>query len=338
VNNKINHQWLLGRRPNGAPRESDFVFHEVALSEPGEGEFLVRIETIAFEPAMRGWMLDRPSYVPPVALGEVMRGYAVGRVIASRHPDFTSGDYVHGLFGWQEYALVGKRSLFQVTKVPPGIPPRLTLGVLGLNGLTAYFGLLDLGQPKAGETVVVSSAAGATGSIVGQIAKLKGCRVIGIAGGAEKCHWVTHVAGFDAAIDYKSDDLRQGLRGHCPQGIDVYFDNVGGETLDAVLEQIALRARIVLCGRISVYNFSELPAGPKNYFCLVTQRGRMEGFIVMDYAPRYQDALQELAGWVMAGQIKYKEDIQEGFENAPRTFLRLFSGQNFGKQLLKISE
>jgi NADPH-dependent curcumin reductase CurA len=333
----MNHQWLLSRRPVGLPKESDFQYHEAPLPEPVAGEFLVRIETLALEPAMRGWMSDRPSYVPAVTLGEVMRGYAVGQVTASNLPEYAIGDHVHGLFGWQEYALVDSPKRFQVRKIPPGIPPTLTLGILGLNGLTAYFGLLDIGQPKAGEAVVISAAAGATGSVAGQIARLKGCRVVGVAGGAEKCRWVREVAGFDTAIDYKSEDLRHSLKQHCPQGIDVYFDNVGGQTLDAVLEQISLRARIVLCGSISLYNSTEPPAGLKNYSRLVAQRGRMEGFIVLDFASRYPEALQELAGWVLSGQIKYKEDIQEGFHNAPHTLLRLFTGENFGKQLLRIA-
>jgi NADPH-dependent curcumin reductase CurA len=282
-------------------------------------------------------MEDRSSYIPPVGIGEVMRAGAVGQVVESRHPGFSAGDFVQGLFGWQEWA-VGGRGLAAGTRLPPGTPLTWPLGVLGITGLTAYFGLLDLGLPKEGETVVVSGAAGATGSVAGQIAKLRGCRVIGIAGGAEKCGWLTGEAGFDAAVDYKAEDVVRRLGELCPDGIDVYFDNVGGAILEAALEHIAERARVVLCGGISAYNEKEPPPGPRNLMNLVTRRGRMEGFIVLDYAPRFAEATAELARWVGEGRIAHREDVQEGIENAPRTLLRLYLGENRGKQILKVGD
>jgi len=266
----------------------------------------------------------------------VMRGVSVGQVIESNHPEYKPGDFVSGMLGWQEYATAGRGAM--VSRLPQGATLTQPLSVLGITGITAYFGLLDVGKPQAGETVVVSGAAGATGSVAGQIAKLKGCRVVGIAGGAAKCRWLVEQAHFDAAIDYRNEDVGKRLRALCPDGVDVFFDNVGGATLDAVLEQIRLRARIVLCGAISGYNAEERPPGPRNYVNLVMQRGRMEGFIVIDYLPRSADAIKDLSTWLKEGRIAYQEDIQEGFENAPRTFLRLFQSENVGKQLLKLTD
>jgi hypothetical protein len=331
----VNRQWLLAARPHGMVKTSDFSLREAPVTPPGDGEMLVRNLYLAFEPAMRGWMEDRPGYIPPVAIGEVMRGMTVGQVIESKLPGFEVGAFVSGMLGWQEYATVGRGAM--VSKVPPGATLTQPLSVLGVTGLTAYFGLLDLGKPQAGETVVVSGAAGATGSVAGQIAKIHGCRVVGIAGGAEKCRWLVERARFDAAIDYRSEDVGERLRALCPQGIDVFFDNVGGATLDAVLEQIRLRARIVLCGAISGYNAEQRPPGPRNYVNLIMQRGRMEGFIVMDYFPRAAEAVKQLAAWVREGRLVTQEDVQKGFENAPRVFLRLFQGDNVGKQLLEIA-
>jgi NADPH-dependent curcumin reductase CurA len=270
-----------------------------------------------------------------VAIGEVMRGGVVAQVVASNDPDFAVGSLVQGMLGWQEYAVTGKG---RVTPIPDGTPPTWPLGVLGITGLTAYFGLLDIGKPASGETVVVSGAAGATGSVAAQIARIHGCRVIGIAGGSEKCAWLTGDARLDAAIDYKSEDVGARLDTLCPDGVDVFFDNVGGDILDAVLARIALRARIVLCGGISGYNEKEPPPGPRNLMNLVRQRGRMEGLIVIDYAARFGEGLSQLAAWVRSGEIAHREDIQEGFENAPQTFLRLFSGKNLGKQLLRVAD
>jgi hypothetical protein len=244
-----------------------------------------------------------------------------------------------GLLGWQDYAVVTSKGPLGVRKIPPtGLPLTLWLSVLGMTGLTAYFGLLDIGKPQAGETVVVSAAAGATGSVAGQIAKIQGCRVVGIAGGSEKCRWLEQEAGFDASIDYKTENVEQRLKDNCPKGIHIYFDNVGGSILDAALAALALRGRVVLCGGISRYNEDRPVPGPANYLNLLIQRGRMEGFIVLDYASRFHEGTQQLLEWVKSGKIKFKEDIQEGLENAPRTLLRLFEGKNFGKQLLRVAD
>ena len=328
-----NRQWRLRARPVGMVKESDFELAEAPVPEPGPGELLVRTLYLAFEPAMRGWMEDRPSYIPPVGIGEVMRGMSVGRVAASNQPGIAAGDLVSAMGGWQEWFTTG----LGVNKLAPGTEPTLALSVLGITGLTAYFGMLDLGKPREGETVVVSGAAGATGSVAGALAKLHGSRVIGIAGGAAKCAWLTGEAGFDAAIDYKREDVASRLAALAPTGIHVYFDNVGGPILEAVLGQIAERARIVLCGGISGYNEPEPPPGPRNLMNLVVRRGRMEGFIVIDYAPRFPEATQQLSKWVAEGRIPHRVDVQKGFENAPRTFQRLFRGENFGKQLLEVA-
>jgi len=335
VSATTNRQWRLASRPVGMVSESNFDFVEEPVGELGEGEYRVRNLYISFDPAMRGWMEDRPSYIPPVQIGEVMRAGTVGEVVESRHPDFAEGDRVQGLFGWQEYA-VGGRGLAQGTKVPEGMPITWPLGVCGITGLTAYFGLLDLGRPEPGETVLVSGAAGATGSVAAQIAKLKGCRVVGIAGGPSKCGLLTDELGLDAAIDYKGENVQARIAETCPGGVDVYFDNVGGPILDAALANLAQRARVVLCGGISGYNEKEPPPGPRNLMNLVIQRARMEGFIVIDYMARFPEATAELAEWVRSGRIQHREDIQEGIENAVQTFLRLFRGQNTGKQLLKL--
>ena len=274
--------------------------------------------------------------MPAVKIGEVIRSIGAGRIVASNNADFAVGDVVSGLTGWQDY--VAMRPTGQLNKLPPGTPLELAMGVLGLTGITAYFGLLEVGRPSAGETVVVSGAAGATGSVVVQIAKIKGCHAIGIAGGAEKCHWLTDEAGFDAAIDYKSEDVQARLKELCPKGIDIFFDNVGGDILDAALARLAMRGRVVLCGGIANYNATEPPPGPKNYLNLIVQRGRMEGFIVLDYMPRAAEAIGALARWVQEGKLKTKVDTQHGLENAPETLRRLFEGRNEGKQLLRVAE
>lgn len=333
----VNRQWLLARRPEGMVGAHDFEFRESPIPATGDGEYLVRNLYISFDPAMRGWMEDRASYMPPIAIGDPMRAGCVGQVIESKNPAYQKGEIVQGLFGWQEYAVAGS-GLSAGQKVPKGTPLTWPLGVVGITGLTAYFGLLDLGKPVAGETVVVSGAAGATGSVAGQIAKLKGCRVVGIAGGPEKCGWLTREAHFDAAIDYKSEDVAARLRELCPGGIDVYFDNVGGEILDAALGNLAQNARVVMCGGISGYNEKEPPPGPRNLMNVVIQRARMEGFIVIDYAARFPEGAADLAKWVSEGKINHREDVQEGIENAPDTLLRLFKGLNTGKQLLKVGD
>ena len=332
-----NRQWRLASRPTGMVEDGNFQWVEEPI--PGldaDGQVLVRNLYVSLDPTQRGWMA-RDSYLPAVRIGEVMRSFAVGEIAESRHPDFARGDVVRGMFGWQDYAVVDARKPGAVSKVPPGVPIPLVMSALGMTGLTAYFGLLDVGRPKEGETVVVSGAAGATGSVVGQIAKIKGCRAIGIAGGAEKCAWVVREAGFDACIDYKSEDVKARLGELCPKGIDVYFDNVGGEILDAALARLAFKGRVVLCGAISQYNATEAPVGPKNYLSLLVQRGRMEGFIIIDYLPRAGEAVKDLSAWVTSGKLKDRVDVQEGLENAPKALRRLFLGENVGKQLVKVA-
>ena len=334
--NFINHQFRLAARPVGLPKRSDWNYTEEPVREPGEGELLVKVLYISLDPAMRGWMNEGRSYIAPVGIGEVMRAMAAGRVIASRHPSFAVGDHVTGVFGAQEYALSNGSN---VTRVDPKLAPLpVYIGMLGGAGLTAYFGLLEVGQAKSGETVVVSGAAGAVGIAVGQIAKIKGCRAVGIAGGAEKCQYITRELGFDAAIDYKNEDVTQALRQHCPKGIDVYFDNVGGDILDAALANLARYGRVVICGAISQYNSTTGIKGPSNYLSLLVNHGRMEGFVVFEYASRYAEAAREMAGWMMAGKLKSREDIVEGFETFPETLLRLFRGENTGKLVLKVAD
>ena len=342
MSNRKNGQWILKTRPVGMVKESDFDYVETPVAELlADNEVLIRNLYFAFEPAMRGWLNDVKSYLPPVQIGDVMRAGTVGQVIESNNPDFTVGDYVSGTMGWQEYVIIdGKPGMTgAINKVPEGVPPYLMLSALGTTGLTAYFGMLDLGKPGVGDVVVVSGAAGATGSVAGQIAKIKGAaKVVGIAGGEAKCKWLTEELGFDIAIDYKSENVKDELSKHCPNGIDIFFDNVGGEILDAALINMANNGRIVLCGGISAYNETELPPGPSNYMQLVIRRCTMAGFIVLDYLDQAPKAYSDILGWIADGSLKHAEDIQEGIENTPKTFLRLFEGKNRGKQLLKIAE
>ncbi len=334
--NLVNHQFRLAVRPVGMAQRSNWSYTEEAVREPKPGELLVKILYISLDPAMRGWMNEGKSYIAPVGIGEVMRAGGVGRVIASANPSFAVGDFVVGAFGVQEYALSDGNG---ITKVDPRLAPLpVYLGTLGMPGMTAYFGLFDVGQAKSGETVVVSGAAGAVGMVVGQIAKIKGCRVVGIAGGPAKCQYIIQELGFNAAIDYKSEDLKKALKQHCPKGVDVYFDNVGGEILDAVLTQLARGARIPICGAISQYNNTTPITGPSNYLSLLVNRARMEGFVVFDYAPRFGEAVREMAGWMATGKLKTREDIVEGLSTFPETFLKLFRGENFGKLLIKVAD
>ncbi len=336
VLNILNHKFELAARPVGMPKRSDWKYVEEPVREPSDGEVLIRILYISLDPAMRGWMNEGRSYIAPVGIGEVMRALALGRVLASRNSKFAVGDHVYGLLGVQEFALTNGYGL---TKVDPSAAPLpVYLSTLGMPGMTAYFGLLELGQPKPGEIVVVSGAAGAVGTVVGQIAKIKGCPVVGIAGGAQKCDYVVKDLGFDAAIDYKAEDVRKALQKHCPKGIDIYFDNVGGDILDLVLIQIARGARIVICGAISQYNNTTPIKGPSNYLSLLVNRASMRGFVVSDYASRYGEAAREMAGWLSAGKLKSREDIVEGLETFPETFLKLFKGENIGKLVLKIAD
>ncbi|OMG65862.1 NADP-dependent oxidoreductase [Stutzerimonas balearica] len=333
--NDKNQQYLLASRPVGAPTRDTFELVETDLREPGPGEVLVKVKYLSIDPAMRGWMNDAKSYIPPVGIGEVMRALGVGEVVASQHPGFAVGDHVNGALGVQRYFLGEPKGFYKVD--PQQAPLPRYLSALGMTGMTAYFALLAVGQPKAGETVVLSGAAGAVGSVAGQIAKLKGCRVIGIAGGADKCRFLIDELGFDGAIDYKHEDVAAGLKRECPKGVDVYFDNVGGDILDAVLGRISVGARVVICGAISQYNNKEAIKGPSNYLSLLVNRARMEGMVVTDYVQRYPEALREMAGWLASGQLKSREDIVEGLETFPDTLMKLFTGENFGKLILKVS-
>jgi NADPH-dependent curcumin reductase CurA len=325
-----NHKFLLAARPVGMPKSTDWTYVEEPVAEPKNGELLVHLSYISLDPAMRMWINDVRSYMPPVGIGEVMRALGVGIVAASRNHTFAVGDHVSGVFGLQEYAIADGRG---VRKIDPRIAPLPTyLSVLGMTGMTAYFGLLDTGQPKAGET-----AAGAVGAVVGQIAKIKGCRVVGIAGGAEKCRYIVHELGFDAAVDYKSEDVSRSLRKHCPEGIDVYFDNVGGAILDAALAQLRMHARVVVCGAISQYCNTGPIAGPSNYLSLLTNRATMKGMLVLDYVDRYPQAGEEMVEWMAAGKLKSREDIVEGLATFPETLLKLFKSENTGKLMLKVS-
>ncbi|WP_176926716.1 NADP-dependent oxidoreductase [Actinokineospora alba] len=334
---KTNRQIRLAARPVGLPDDSSWQLTEEPVGTPGDGEVLVRTLSLSLDPAMRGWMNDARSYIPPVGIGEVMRAAGVGRVVASGDERFAEGAYVSGAVGVQEYAVLRGDDLLPVDL--DVAPPARWLGALGMSGMTAYFGLLDVGAPKEGDVVVVSGAAGATGSLVGQIAKLKGCKVISIAGGAEKCRWLVDELGFDAAIDYKSDDLKAALKEHAPKGVDVYFDNVGGEMLDTVLARLARGARVVICGAISQYNATEAVQGPKNYLQLLVARARMEGFVVFDYANRFREAAKELAGWIAEGKLVAREDIVDGGVDAfPATLNKLFGGENTGKLILRLAD
>ena len=334
-----NLQFRLASRPVGMAKESDFQKAAEPLRELADGEITVKTLYLSLDPAMRGWMNDAKSYIRPVAIGEVMRAGGVGEVVASRSPKYAVGDIVSGGIGvqayWQGAADDKSASFF---KVDGRLAPLTTwMNTLGMPGMTAYFGLLEVGQPKAGETVVVSGAAGAVGQTVGQVAKQLGCRVVGIAGGKEKCDFVVNELGFDACIDYKTGSVRDGLKEHCPQGVDVYFDNVGGDILDTVLTRINMKARIVICGAISQYNNTTPVKGPANYLSLLVNRARMEGMVVFDYADRYHVGVAALAGWLKEGKIKSKEDVVQGLENFPQALTMLFEGKNFGKLVLKVA-
>jgi NADPH-dependent curcumin reductase CurA len=335
-----NRQWVLKQRATGMVGPEHFELRESPMPEPDlqSGEVLLKTLYLGFDPAMRGWIIDEPSYLPPVAIGEVMRASSVGEVVESENPDLPVGTLVQAMSGWQEYAVAGPRSLIPPRPLPEGMTPTMALSIFGTTSLTAYFGLLDITHPQPGDTVVVSGAAGATGSVAAQIAKIRGCRVIGIAGGPEKCRWLTDDCGLDAVIDYKRENIGERLAALCPEGINVFFDNVGGDTLEAAIANMANFGRIALCGGISGYNDEEPAPGPRNLMILVQRRVKMQGFIVIDFMDRFEEAIQELAGWVMDGKIAWREDIQQGFENIPATLQRLFSGANVGKQMLQLAE
>ena len=339
-----NHQVRLATRPVGLPGAECWQLTDEPLAEPAEGGVLIKTLALSLDPAMRGWMNEGKSYIAPVGIGEVMRAGGVGVVVASKNPGFAVGDPVVGGPGVQEYWSVAadqvKRSGLAKIDLRLGTLTQW-LNVLGMPGMTGYFGLMDVGQPKAGETVVVSGAAGAVGQTVGQLAKIKGCRVVGIAGGPDKCRWVVEELGFDACIDYKSNSanaVKDGLKQHCPDGVDIYFDNVGGEILDTVLTRINRKARIIICGAISQYNNTTPVQGPKNYLSLLVNRARMEGIVVFDYADRYPLAVAEMAGYLKDGRMKSREDVVEGGVAAfPGALPLLFNGGNFGKLVLQVA-
>ncbi|MEK6303055.1 MAG: NADP-dependent oxidoreductase [Acidobacteriota bacterium] len=334
----LSRQITLAARPVGFPKDSDFKLVESPVPTPKDGEFLVRVIYMSVDPYMRGRMNDAASYAAPVQLGEVMGGGAVGKVISSNNPNFREGDIVEGPFGWQEYAVSNGQG---ARKIDPSLAPISTaLGVLGMPGLTAYFGLLDICNPQPGETVVVSGAAGAVGSLVGQIAKIKGCRAVGIAGADDKVAYLTDELGFDAAFNYKTvTDYFQKIKELCPKGIDVYFDNVGGTITDAVFRLINTRARVSICGQISQYNLEKPEMGPRLILVsLLVKQAKAEGFLVFQYANRYAEGLKQMAEWIQLGKLTYREDIEHGIENAPRAFMEMLKGRNTGKQLVKLSE
>ncbi len=336
MGDRQNRSLVITSRPEGLVGDENFEMRTGPAPEPAEGELLIRVTWLSFDPTQRGWLSPFGSYKPPLELGEVMQAYAVGQVVESRHPDYAPGMLVNGVLAWQDWHLSDGSDL---TVVPPGVSPQAMLGVYGTTGLTAYFGLTEVGQPAEGDVVVVSGAAGATGSVVGQIARILGCRTIGIAGGEAKCAWLVERGGFDAAIDYKSERVGARLDELAPDGVDVFFDNVGGEILDSVLRRIRRGARIVLCGSISTgYVPKKLPPGPSSYFNLCLRSSRMEGFLLGDFRHRFDEGRAQLREWVEAGRIVYEEDVKEGLENAPMTLRRLFEGANLGKQLLKVAD
>lgn len=332
----VNKQWRLKERPIGEPNADTWDYTETEVPTITDGQLLIKIEYISVDPAMRGWLNDAKSYIAPVKIGDVMRAGTVGRVVESKRDGFAAGDYVCGHNGVQSYAVSDGTGLY---KIDPDLAPLpYYLGVLGMPGMTGYFGLLKTGQPKAGETVVVSGAAGAVGSLVGQIAKIKGCRFVGIAGGKEKCQFLVDELGFDAAIDYKNENVKKALKQTCPNGVDVFFDNVGGDILNDVLTHINLHARIVICGAISQYNNTTPVKGPSNYLALLVNRARMEGIVVFDNIKEYPIAMKEIAGWIQSGNLKVKDHIIEGIETFPDTLMMLFKGENFGKLVLKVGK
>jgi NADPH-dependent curcumin reductase CurA len=331
-----NKQIIFKKRPSGVPDADTWQLETNQVPELEEGEILVQHHYISLDPAMRGWLNDAKSYIPPVEIGAVMRAGTIGKVTASNHPDYQVGDYVHSYAGVQQYFVSNGKDVYKVDAKLAPLPAYL--GTLGMPGFTAYFGLLEVGQPKEGETVLVSGAAGAVGSVVGQVAKIKGCKVIGIAGGPEKCKYIVEELGFDGAIDYKNENVYKGIKKHCPKGIDVYFDNVGGDILDMALANLRRGARIPICGAISQYNNKGAVNGPKNYLSLLVNRAMMKGLVVFDYAENYGKAARQMGQWMYEGKLKSREDVYEGIENFHETYQRLFTGQKMGKLVLKVGE
>lgn len=336
-----NRRILLASRPHGEPTADNFRLETTDIPQPAAGQVLLRTVYLSLDPYMRGRMSDAPSYAPPVEIGQVMVGGTVSRVVTSQHPDFKPGDWVLGYDGWQDYALSDGNGLHNLGAQQTQ-PSRL-LGVLGMPGFTAYMGLLDIGRPQPGETVVVAAASGAVGSVVGQVARLKGCRVVGVAGGAEKCRYVAEELGFDACVDHRAADFAEQLAAACPQGIDIYYENVGGAVFDAVMPLLNARARIPVCGIIAHYNATGLPDGPDRLPMLqgliLRKRIRMQGFIIFDdYGSEYGDFLQQMGEWVGQGKIKFREDVVDGLENAPQALIGLLQGKNFGKLVIRVAD
>lgn len=330
-----NHQWRLQSRPEGLIKSSDFNWSSEPILDLQDGELLVRSIYLSLDPAMRGWLIDKPSYLPPVQIGEVMRGLVIGVVEKSRNPNFREGEHVQGLIGWQEYIVTTGKEL---TKLPPSpLPLVANLGLFGAAGMTAYFGLLDILQPKAGETLLISGAAGSVGSLVGQIGKIKGMRVVGIAGSDDKCDWLVNELGFDAAVNYKKGSLRQQLKEACPNGVDAYFENVGGEILDTAIGLMNTFGRIAVCGLISQYNATEPVPGPYNFAAVISKRLKIQGFVVTDYWGRAKEMIQDFGPWYASGKLKYRVDIVHGLESAPVAVNKLFDGSNNGKLVVQIA-
>ena len=333
--NDRNRRIVLAQRPRGLVDDETLRMEEGPVPEPGVAQVLLRNRYLSIDPTIRTWMNDAPGYLPAIALGEVVRSGGIAEVVDSKHERFSVGDLVFGMTGWQEYLLADPDTV-PLQVLPPGVPPTEALSVYGVTGMTAYFGLIDVGRVAEGDTVVVSGAAGATGSIAGQIARIKGARVVGIAGTPEKCAWLVDDLGFDAAVNYRTDDVPARLRATCPEGIDLYFDNVGGEILDHCLGRLAMRGRVVLCGAIAAYNDPAGPSGPRNYVSLIVHRGRMEGFLVLDFVDRFPEAQLQMAVWLGEGLIKHAEQVVEGLEHAPQALNMLFNGTNTGKVIVKV--
>lgn len=331
----LNRQVVLKSRPVGIPQAEHFEIVQATVPELQPGEFLVRNEFLSVDPAMRGWVNAVANYSDPVGIGEVMRSFAAGTVVASRHPSYAEGDKVMGMLGWQDYAVTDGRNIRRKIR-EHDLPISLSLGVLGLNGVTAYFALTEVGEPKPGDTVVVSTAAGAVGSAVGQIAKIAGCRTVGIAGGPDKVRACVEQFGYDAAIDYKAGELDEALRAACPSGVDVYYDNTSGRITDSVVQLINKYARIVICGTASVASWDPWPMGPRVERHLLNKAARMQGFLIWDYEHRYDEAVAKLAGWIRSGQLRYQEDVRMGIEAAPDSIASLYRGENSGKCLIRL--
>ncbi len=336
MTSESNLRVVLASRPSGYPEAEHFRIEEARIPQPREGEALIRVIWLSLDPYMRGRMREGPSYAAPVEIGGVMTGGVVGRVVESRTPELAVGDIVEGSLGWQRYAVSRPGAL---RKVDPDLAPISTaIGVLGMPGMTAYFGFLEVGEPEVGDTVVVSAASGAVGQVVGQIGKIMGCRVVGTAGSDAKVDFIVNELGFDAGINYKSEDVDAALAAACPDGIDVYFDNVGGFVTDAVMQQINVHARISVCGQISQYNLAQPELAPRSMGLLIQKQAKMEGFLVFQFATRHEWARQRMAGWIRSGDLRYREDVVEGLENAPTAFIGMMTGENFGKLLIRVSE